>query len=142
MTTIAWRGNTLAADSICTDGSRQTRYEKLLRARGAAYGCSGDLSEIWAFFEALRAGEALKDIKLKGDFSCLMLTPGGCFQMERDLRPHPVCGDYWAIGSGAEYALGAMFYGKSARQAIAAACAHDAHSGGEVQICTVRQRRR
>lgn len=141
MTTVAWRGSVLASDSAVTQDNRQTSCTKMLRMPGVAYGFAGDLSEIWHFVEKVKAGTPLEKIKLKGEFECLMLRPDGCFFMSSDLRPSPVEGEYWAIGSGAEYALGAMFYGKTARQGVAAAIAHDPHTAGEIRAYRITQRR-
>ena len=41
-------------------------------------------------------------------------------------------GPYFAMGSGRDFALGAMAAGASAEEAVRAAIAHDVYSGGEV----------
>lgn len=41
---------------------------------------------------------------------------------------------YFATGSGAEYATGAMAHGATAEEAVRAAMLHDTNSGGEITV--------
>lgn len=41
---------------------------------------------------------------------------------------------YLALGSGSEYAMGAMSMGATAEQAVAVAIEHDTGSGGEIMV--------
>lgn len=43
---------------------------------------------------------------------------------------------FWADGSGADYALGAMQHGASAEEAIRAAMAWDTRTGGNITVLT------
>lgn len=140
MTTIAWRGEVLAADSALTHGTVRGIFNKTLRTRGAAYGFAGDVAAIKAASKMLLAGIPLDRIKVKGDFEALMLRPDGCYFTQKGSEPFLWPGEYWAIGSGAEVALGAMYAGLSARQAVEAAILHDSGSQGPVVWHRVRRR--
>jgi ATP-dependent HslUV protease subunit HslV len=50
----------------------------------------------------------------------------------------PLKGDYFAIGTGAEYAFGAMAMGADAAQAIAVAKIFDVWSAGDIMIMDLR----
>lgn len=67
-------------------------------------------------------------------FEMLHVTPGGeVFYYHDNLEPSgPIIADYYAVGSGSEYALGAMAMGATAVQAVQAACMHDIWSTGPV----------
>ena len=142
MTTIAWRGSVLATDSALTCGNMQGRFTKLLRQRGAAYGFCGDADAVSLVMGHLKDGGKPDEMKkLKGDIGVLILTPDGCYTCDRDMVPIRVEDEFWAIGSGAEYAMGAMAAGKSARQAVEIACKYDPNSNGPVKTATVRKRK-
>lgn len=140
MTTVAWRGNVLAADSCLTHGTVQGKVEKTLRVRGAAYGFAGDVAAIAAVIKLLKAGTPLEKIKVRGEYECLILTPTGCYLAQKNMDPFRLEGDYWAIGSGAEIALGAMYAGSTARKAVEAAVEHDSGSQGPVIWYRIRGR--
>ena len=46
--------------------------------------------------------------------------------------------DYWAVGSGGEYAMGAMYASSDCRLAMDAACRFDPHTGVGVDVTDVR----
>jgi ATP-dependent HslUV protease subunit HslV len=82
------------------------------------------------------------------DASFLVVAPSGIFYVACDMSVTEF-DQYYAVGSGAGYALGAMhalYGGKNtaelvARRAVAAATALDIYCGGEVNLVTLRARR-
>ena len=143
MTTIAWRGSELASDSALTYGSSQSKAIKIIKLPGVAYGLAGDASSICQFIDMVRDGGDPFDTKIKGDFDCLMLTPDGCFLVQNGSYPIPWMTEFWAIGSGSDYAIGAMAASKrvTARRAVEIAAEHDTNSALPVQLARVRRRR-
>jgi ATP-dependent HslUV protease subunit HslV len=83
------------------------------------------------------------------DASFLVAARGGIFYVACDMSVTEFQ-NYYAVGSGASYALGAMhaLYTPSARaelvarRAVAAASALDIYCGGEVNLVTLRVKRR
>ncbi|ODT84837.1 hypothetical protein [Phenylobacterium sp. SCN 70-31] len=62
----------------------------------------------------------------------VMIEPDGKIYV---LQETGIClsgAEYYAIGSGSEFALGAMAMGASAEEAVRAAIKHDCYSGGEI----------
>lgn len=143
MTTIAWRGSVLASDSAITYGNTQGVCRKLIKAPGVAYGLAGDASSIFQFIDMIREGVDPFDIKIKGDFDCLMLNRDGCYFIQRNDYPIALEGDFWAIGSGSEFAIGAMAASKrvTARKAIEIACKYNPGTQPPISWARVRQRR-
>jgi ATP-dependent protease HslVU (ClpYQ) peptidase subunit len=142
MTTVAWRGEVLAADSALTCGNMQGKFTKILRKRGVAYGFCGDADAVHTVMGLLSGGAHHAELKrLKADLGILILTPEGCFLSDQDMQPLKLENEFWAIGSGAEYAMGAMAAGKSAAQAVEIACQFDPHSNGPVVTHKVRRKR-
>lgn len=63
----------------------------------------------------------------QGGFEALVIDPeGNVFYFNDGFYPTgPLTADFFAIGSGAEYAMGALECGASAEQAVAVACKFD-----------------
>jgi len=151
MTTIAYRDGVLACDSKETHEDekageisfyhtqkiyrkrvrpdiKKKSYEVLIATRG----------EVGASLIAVDwYGEGLEepDDRLYSDsqFDLLIVEPDGLWTMDQYFRPHKIDDEeYYAIGSGTKAALGAMFMGATAVQAIEAAISCDPGTGGEV----------
>lgn len=138
MTTIAWDGRMLAGDRRSTWGGTPTQIDtKLVRARHPSgrvllVGCAGITEECHAVREWLlgqRDQPEVTDVRIMGvddtGFVWVGSKPGFWAPVGR--RP-------WAIGSGADYALGAMAAGKSARQAVLIASRLDTYTGDGVTV--------
>lgn len=141
MTTIAFDGKTLAADRQCTAGGTPFSSRKVFRlvrpsdGEVLLYGVCGDAAENAEFMRCARDGRELPK------FSDMVVI---CVDSKRRvwqaasasgmwwMRMPPI----WAQGSGANYALGAMYAGSSAIQAIKIASRLDVHTG--LGVDTVR----
>lgn len=143
MTTIAYRAGVLAADS---------------RAYGGPYRPSpGQKCKIWRLKSGDRlgvssavpgTGERLREwfedpsrcspAELPKDFRLLLVKANGEVYLGDDSvhLSGPIETEYCAIGSGDVYAMGAMFMGASAVEAVQAACTFDPHTGGEIRTLT------
>lgn len=135
MTTIAWDGKTLAGD-------RQTNMGKTPIARTKVYahteckgqidyliGCSGITADCQAFILWYINGQGKRPAF--DDLSAIVIRPGGSIahyaesENVHDMGVLP----YWAIGSGADFALGALAYGATAEEAIEIATKLDIYTG-------------
>jgi len=146
MTTIAYRDGILAADSRVThgeDGSARTHTCKKLFRKTITQGkktfevviaTAGESSPGMVFVDWYGTGKPIPDIflHLGGDFTCLVLTPQGLFEYDVYCRAEEVLDDFYAIGSGAKVALGAMACGKSAIEAVRIAARYDPYTGGRI----------
>jgi hypothetical protein len=160
MTTVAYKDGFMASDSKCTDdfGSFCTRIQKIHRlSSGALLGQAGDadIREMLALLDKtspakLPTRQQLAD--LHTDCSLILAFPAGrVFLVEAG----PVLiGDSeyeWigsvvemqermaAVGSGYQYALGAMKAGRSAAEAVAIACHFDSFSMPPVREVRVKK---
>ena len=147
MTTIAYRGGIIAADSRATytseaAGSRVHACKKLFRKRvgegrkahDVIIATAGETSPGMVFVDWYGTGKPVPELflHLGGDFTCLVLTPRGLFEYDVYCRGEPIEEEFYAIGSGAKAALGAMHAGKSAVEAVRIACRIDPYSGGRI----------
>jgi ATP-dependent protease HslVU (ClpYQ) peptidase subunit len=134
MTTIACDGQLMAGDGLVTREGMIVGQgvAKVWRARdGAILGGAGT----YGFDKALTAwweagaegafphGKEINALILKPDGSCLFVGDCG-YPTEQELPT--------AIGSGCEYALGAMDAGATAEQAVAIAAKRNPTTGGKI----------
>lgn len=146
MTTIAYRDGILAADSRVTYGeegsARIHTCKKLFRKKvtqgkksfDVIIATAGESAPGMLFVDWYGTGKPIPDtfLHLGGDFLCLVLTPSGLFEFDVYCRGEEVNDDFYAIGSGAKAALGALWCGKSAVEAVRIASRIDPYTGGRI----------
>jgi len=71
---------------------------------------------------------------LSDEFTRLPLVENGFYEYKFPLVPIRIEGDCWAIGSGAQAALGAMYMGADPEEAVQIACAIDPYCAGPVTV--------
>jgi hypothetical protein len=125
----------MVADSRMTmeseaGGARVFRCEKLYRKAGAIIGLAGDSGPGLVFLDWYGTGRAKPTSLIDGDadFTALVLTKKGLFEYDKWCRGEKVIGRFYAIGSGAKAALGALHMGATARRAVEIACRVDPYS--------------
>ena len=120
MTVIAVRDGVMAADSRGTFGQQPYHCAKIYRTRAGIVGMAGDASACLAFAQHFD-GVEVPDEHLKGA-AALVLCAEGIVLYDESARGERVQEPFFAIGSGAPVALGAMHMGATAREAARAAC--------------------
>lgn len=143
MTTIAWDGKTLAGDKQVTTGGTATRATKVfkLESNGSVQylvGFSGDLADGQAFVSYARNGftgplpkfNALCAIVIGRDRSVI------CYHNTNEGPANMGVLDAWALGSGSDYALGAMAFGANAVQAVEVSTKLDVNTGMGIDTVT------
>lgn len=145
MTTICYKDGIVAADSCVSlqteaGGSRKFQCEKIFRkiCKGkdgkkypAIVALAGESSPGMVFLDWLGSGKEPPRqllIDASADFTALILTPQGLFEADAYCRLDKIIDPFYAIGSGAKAALGAMHAGATARAAVAIACKIDPYS--------------
>jgi ATP-dependent protease HslVU (ClpYQ) peptidase subunit len=132
MTTIAWDGKTLAADKQSTWGTTPVPTTKIFfkNDTGHIYGAAGCKDDVMKFF-AWMEDTMPEDNKpvLSDDFCGIIIEDGAIFQVNKGLILHRIHRKTWAIGSGADYALGAMAMGADAKDAVDVATQLDINTG-------------
>lgn len=102
---------------------------------GWLIGWSGTVSEVAEFTEWF--GKTLKKQPCKPpkdvgwtNMMAMVVSPGGdVYEYRNNTMPFRCHAKYYAIGSGSDFALGAMAHGATAYEAVIAAIAHDVNSG-------------
>jgi len=148
MTTCAYsrKSKTIAVDSRNTDDGGSTyqcdKIERLSDGRyflGAGHLLTIGMTKDWAesnFRSDAKPAysEVLSDAEEYG-FSCLIVSKDGdrVFLVDNETHPVEVLDDFLAVGSGAQYAVGAMLAGADVVQAVEIAISKDGNSGGPVR---------
>ena|SRR3974390_3360906 len=148
MTTIAYKNGILAADSRSTTdseagGSRVFLCEKIFRKSVPVDGkltevllaTAGESSAGMVFVDWFGSGkESPAELFLTGDadFTVLVLQPDGLYEYDAYCRGTKILDPFYAIGSGAKAAMGAMHAGASAKRAVEIACKIDPFSAAPI----------
>lgn len=141
MTTVVYRDGVLAADTMITYGTTlmpgsTKKIHKL--PNGALYGFTGSLEigevmrrhlvDVGQTSGVLEDRHDLKD----ENFEALVVQPDGTTLFFENRTWMILKLPYVAMGSGKDYAYGALELGASAKQAVKAAKALDANTGGRI----------
>jgi ATP-dependent protease HslVU (ClpYQ) peptidase subunit len=147
MTTIACVDGVIAADTQVT-GSYISYESKLIDDGDRIYCMVGECRYSRVLVELLQEGlsltecrEALKDAEVdykEGNFAVIVVDR----ESEGTVLIHPnlladTLSEPWAVGSGSDFAMGAMVSGASAEEAVAAAIELDPGTGGEIETIEI-----
>ena len=144
MTTIAWDGKSLASDTLSTSGNMKLAGECIKTRRIGNYriAFAGDYAPALEFFKERLINDLHEGtmqyspiVASEDDFTILIVEDGStsCWIYNSN-------SGYWdeffppvSIGSGSKYALGSMYAGSNAFQAVEVSCKLDTHSGFPVR---------
>lgn len=136
MTTIAYRNGVLAADSQASDSQvwRTRKIERLDTEAGELLvGWCGEVFAAQVFIEWLKDNKNRKPDIGNEDFEAIVIAKTGRVTIwNQSMVPWKPRASYYALGSGAGPALGAMWAGKGAIAAVQAACKHDPYSSAPI----------
>jgi ATP-dependent protease HslVU (ClpYQ) peptidase subunit len=141
VTTIAYSGGCMAADTQVSAGGRKFRTHKVKRLKcGGLIGSSGKLADILKVQRWAEAGfpEGNKPQFDENEFECLIVTGAGeVFLLDGDMELMPFTDDCIAVGSGGPYAVAAMACGKTPAEAVALAARFDENTSEPVEVFRV-----
>lgn len=137
VTIIVYRDGVMAADSVTSYGNIQYRGTTKIvrRADGTLAGAAGQSPLNQAFLAWVMAGENGQAPEMKkGDLTSqgVIARPDGTIVIHDEIGITTHARKYQAIGVGEDVAVGALFVGASAEDAVRAAIEHNAWCGGEV----------
>ena len=141
MTTIAARASTgeIAADSMVSGDDSFYLVEKLRKGQESIYGGCGDWDKLLKFYNSLESGA---DLDSDTDVTVLELRSDGIWIYESTIIPAKIKNDFWAIGTGANFAIAAMHLGLTPAEAVKLACLYDTSSHEPVDVMTLSGRKR
>ena len=143
MTTIIATADGMWADSRMTVADTMTTVQKVFRVRGHLVGIAGDSRFTDEFLKKFRKSSSLQAPETpatdKESFWALVVTPAGQIWLfdehfSKDLLRDP----YFAIGTGASFALTAMDLGLEPEDAIQVASWRDPGTDDQIQHYKLR----
>lgn len=151
MSIICYRDGVLAADTriLHTDAgiTRGTKmFRKRVGRRDHILGFCGALTRAMAYLDWYGSGKPMPDHlrQLAPDehFGVLVLIGKQLYEGDGMFRPVEVEAKFYAIGSGAQAALGAMRHGATALQAANIACEIDPSCGRPIVVMSSMTKKR
>jgi ATP-dependent protease HslVU (ClpYQ) peptidase subunit len=128
LTCIAWDGKTIAADRMASNGNTKREMRKLQRlANGGVATFSGLTASGRRLVHWYEGGASIETWpELGEEYVCLVIFDReGLKFYESAPFPERIEGEFWAFGSGRDFAIAAMACGKSATEAVEIACRFD-----------------
>lgn len=112
---------------------------KFRRVGKGIVGAAGDWDDILKFWEFIE-GKPPKESGLNDDSELegIELHPDGIFMYAASGKRYRIKDEFFAIGSGAPYAIGAMAMGASPEEAVALASRFDPATGGEIEVIPLK----
>lgn len=129
----------IVSDTRCSDDNSMVRVSKIRRIKGGLVGCAGGWSEILYFWDKI-GGKRVKDGVLhdQADFCGIELARDGLYLYDPAGRRYSIKDEFYAIGSGGPYALGAMAMGATPEEAVAIASRFDPGTGSEIEVLQLK----
>ena len=144
MTTIAWKGNLLAADTQLTwdEHIRGKSAPKIVRLPSGVIlaGAGDNLQSILAekfFSNPDWDSVPLKDRPKLKKYEAIIVIDRKVYQLETHMVPQLLADPYYAIGSGWKFALAAMAKGDTAPEAVLFASTLDINTNSEIQTVDI-----
>lgn len=145
MTAVAWDGRWLAGDSLLTaDGVRDSEATKVHKMKdGTLVGVAGTYEDGLVLVDWVKRGEPKEGKPKRLSITAIKVTPSGeVFTCEGKVKWWPMKDPYYAVGTGAPYALTAMRLGRTAHKAVQIASEFDRTTGGKINKVTNRKRKK
>jgi hypothetical protein len=146
---LAWDGRTLAADRLSCHANLKQSGRKIHDCGDFVYAQCGAVYETNAIRRWLAAGaptDARPTLDGEGSWGIVVRkeTAGKLVYLVQGKQPElcPVREKFVADGSGRDFALAAMYLGKTAREAIVVAAHFDVYTGGGADAVVLVSKRR
>lgn len=136
MTIVAYRAGIMAADTASWSGDMVSAYvRKIVRSpTGVLIGACGETADCRALLQWAEEGAHLAKCPKKISAQALIVAGDQAVHMCDNGKIYDVHGEFFAIGSGEDFALGAMAAGASAEEAVRLCFGRVAHVGGDVDV--------
>jgi ATP-dependent protease HslVU (ClpYQ) peptidase subunit len=141
MTTIAYDGKSMSADTQATSVNRAFEVQKVFKLDdGSVVGFAGHLSSNMLLLNWFKTGmlaeeypEACKDVEAPKTVALHVTIDGKICQYEASPYPHEILGKFAAIGTGEDFAIAAMHCGKDSRGALEIAGTYDINTNTTIR---------
>jgi len=152
MTTVAFDGSYLAADTLMTDSFGLRRFTtKVWCGENLAVGFSGDVGAFQVFIRDVLRHDITLDDLLKRGYAAYEKDRNDPQVLVVDIATRKSylhvsgafvrsVGPFCAIGSGRDFAYATMALGKGAPESVTVASLFDVWTGGDIEVFSIGQR--
>ena len=138
MTTIVASLQHMSADTFSHTDASGFYTQKVERIGTTLVGCAGETVWCNAFLRWRAQGGRPPTWRPHSHFEALVLDATGLFIFYSCVDQSRITTPFFAIGSGRQYALGAMAAGQTTEQAVEIACRFDPYSKPPVETFSLR----
>jgi hypothetical protein len=139
MTTIVATKKGIYSDTLCSY-SVPFKVDKVVEIGKSLFGGAGDLDDICKFFEWRRKGGKKADAPtIEDGVDILEVCADGIFIWGKKLVRLKIDQDVYAVGSGSQYATGAMEAGLPPDKAIEVAAKYDSQTGLPIKFVRLKK---
>lgn len=140
MTTIALKDGVLAFDSLVTFGNDRIGFlNKAVKTKDFMAAGAGNAEDVVAFLAWVKSGMFEGDKPVFGldkqiSLSAICINKrGSIFCFDDKLFPMKIKAKFYSLGSGSAFAMGAMQFGATAKEAVEVAKKLDTCTGGKIK---------
>lgn len=139
MTVIVATKTAVYADSFCARNTAAPGFTapKLFKLGAVLVGCAGDNEACQKFLQDLGSKPYWQVQSADADFEALLVAKGELYLYIGTGMAQKLTADFFAIGTGAPYALGALETQNDPQGAVMVACKYDPYCKGPVQVVTL-----
>ena len=145
MTVIAQDGKTLAADRLLSIGDSKGTITKIFKSeqKQILFGAAGPTNSCklmanWIFNSGLCCDFPKEQLANSTSCCCIVITADkAILRYSNSPEPTILEDTFCAIGTGRDFALAAMYLGKTAKEAVEVACALQIHCGNGIDTLTL-----
>lgn len=140
MTVIVWDGQILAADRQSSNNGQKRSVTKIRKIGDSLYGISGSFDRGMAVFRWIEDGKKPEEWpefqRKEEDYVYLVEITANkeILKYEREPWPMLIEEPCYAQGCGRDYAMGAIYMGANAVEAVKAACEFDMSCGMGIDV--------
>ncbi len=136
MTIVVYRNGVLAADTLLSAGQTAWAFGKKIRQAkdGALIGACGNIAFVQEFLDWAEQENRCEFEPPKSSSTnqgILITKKQTLYYVGKN--PVPIKGPYFVLGSGSDIAMGALWMGATAIEAVHAAIDHNVHCDGQVE---------
>lgn len=140
MTTVAWDGKTLAADTCMSDDYAMYFDKTCVLEDGRLFAAAGNVEDILLAIQWLNDGgdkPAIESMK-----SIVVNLDGKAVFLDEKLIEIKMYEQYGATGSGSQFAISALSLGSTAEEAVAIAARYDINTRLPITSVSLKKRKR
>lgn len=134
MTTVAvcFRRKQIAADSMASFEGGHYLVSKIRPGTKSLFAAAGDWDKILKYYASLaKDGEGPDE---EHDLDVVELREDGIWVYSESIYPARIKNEFFAVGSGAAYAIAAMHCGKTPAEAVEIAALYDPGTRGPIDV--------